>query len=95
MHVAAGRERELRVGGAHGLRRLGRDVQAARGEKGDDWGGVFVEDGHDGSRKERPSFLKKRSKKLLDLGLHLSGSAYQVAKVFWFFFSKKNILHVH
>jgi hypothetical protein len=36
--------------------------------------------------------LKKRSKKLLSLGVGLAGSVRQVAKVFWFFFSKKNML---
>jgi hypothetical protein len=43
--------------------------------------------------KARSSFLKKRSKKLLVLWLRpfRSGSA-QDAKVFWFFFSKKNRL---
>jgi len=46
----------------------------------------------------RASFLKKRSKKLLLLRrLHLtrpstSSHGYQRAKVFWFFFSKKNLL---
>jgi len=34
--------------------------------------------------------LKKRSKKLLIIGAYLTGSARQKAKVFWFFFSKKN-----
>jgi hypothetical protein len=34
--------------------------------------------------------LKKRSKKLLTFGAGLTGSPRQVAKVFWFFFSKKN-----
>jgi iron complex outermembrane receptor protein len=39
----------------------------------------------------KPSFLKKRSKKLLDLGLSLSRKAEtKCPKVFWFFFSKKN-----
>jgi hypothetical protein len=38
----------------------------------------------------RPSFLKKRSKKLLFFGANLTGSARHVTKVFWFFFSKKN-----
>jgi len=49
-------------------------------------------------KEERPSFLKKRSKRPLFLcnstlagpGRHLAASAD--AKVFWFFFSKKNIL---
>jgi hypothetical protein len=40
--------------------------------------------------EERGSFLKKRTKKLLKLGLRLSGSARTGTKVFWFFFSKKN-----
>jgi hypothetical protein len=40
----------------------------------------------------RTSFLKKRSKKLLPVGTRLSGSVRQRTKVFWFFFSKKNIL---
>jgi hypothetical protein len=36
--------------------------------------------------------LKKRSKKLLPFGARLSGSVRKGIKVFWFFFSKKNIL---
>jgi len=36
--------------------------------------------------------LKKRSKKLLTVGTHLAGSVRKGIKVFWFFFSKKNIL---
>jgi len=36
--------------------------------------------------------LKKRSKKLLPSGACLAGSARKGIKVFWFFFSKKNIL---
>jgi hypothetical protein len=36
--------------------------------------------------------LKKRSKKLLILGARLAGNARKGVKVFWFFFSKKNIL---
>jgi len=34
--------------------------------------------------------LKKRSKKLLFLGVYLAGSVRKGKKVFWFFFSKKN-----
>jgi hypothetical protein len=42
-------------------------------------------------QETRSSFLKKRSKKLLDLGPSLSGySEPGLVKVFWFFFSKKN-----
>jgi hypothetical protein len=41
-------------------------------------------------KRGRPSFLKKRSKKLLPSGAGLTGSVRHVAKVFWFFFSKKN-----
>jgi len=37
----------------------------------------------------RPSFLKKRSKKLLTRGARLDGSARKGKKVFCFFFSKK------
>jgi hypothetical protein len=36
--------------------------------------------------------LKKRSKKLLTRGARLPGSVRERTKVFWFFFSKKNIL---
>jgi hypothetical protein len=47
-----------------------------------------------GGRKESTSFLKKRSKKLcLRCRESLSGPR-QKTKVFWFFFSKKNILPV-
>jgi hypothetical protein len=35
--------------------------------------------------------LKKRSKKLLPIAARLAGSARKGTKVFWFFFSKKNI----
>jgi hypothetical protein len=35
--------------------------------------------------------LKKRSKKLLVFGASLATKLRQEAKVFWFFFSKKNI----
>jgi hypothetical protein len=45
-----------------------------------------------GRRKASTSFLKKRSKKLLNAVASLLGSARQRTKVFWFFFSKKNIL---
>ncbi len=44
--------------------------------------------------KARPSFSRKRSKKLL-FGLsriHLEGSASALAKAFWSFFSKKDYL---
>jgi hypothetical protein len=41
--------------------------------------------------KKDSSFLKKRSKKLLPVGARLPGSARKGIKVFWFFFSKKNI----
>jgi hypothetical protein len=45
--------------------------------------------------QERTSFLKKRSKKLLSIQLRYSDpirrmGRSQIAKVFWFFFSKKN-----
>jgi hypothetical protein len=40
----------------------------------------------------KTSFLKKRSKKLLDIVTRLSGGVRQGIKVFWFFFSKKNML---
>jgi hypothetical protein len=46
-------------------------------------------------KQARSSFLKKRSKKLLLLPCATSfemGQVRQGAKVFWFFFSKKNIL---
>jgi LmbE family N-acetylglucosaminyl deacetylase len=43
-------------------------------------------------KKERSSFLKKRSKKLLCLLRVPAASPRQRTKVFWFFFSKKNIL---
>ena len=42
-------------------------------------------------KKEESSFLKKRSKKLLSLCVRCRLGARQVSKVFWFFFSKKNI----
>jgi hypothetical protein len=41
-------------------------------------------------KKARSSFLKKRSKKLLERCRGLSGSVRHQTKVFWFFFSKKN-----
>jgi hypothetical protein len=41
----------------------------------------------------RTSFLKKKEK-LLDIRLSLSGGVHQGIKVFWFFFSKKNMLSV-
>jgi hypothetical protein len=41
--------------------------------------------------KESTSFLKKRSKKLLNPGPSLSGwGEPRLVEVFWFFFSKKN-----
>jgi hypothetical protein len=43
-------------------------------------------------RERRTSFLKKRSKKLLFGCRGLPTGARKKAKVFWFFFSKKNIL---
>jgi hypothetical protein len=52
--------------------------------------GVVVAAEGTAHKKESPSFLKKRSKKLLTLGIRLAGSARKEAKVFWFFFSKKN-----
>jgi hypothetical protein len=51
-------------------------------------GGGAVCDGV--ARVGRSSFLKKRSKRLLDGCRGLTGSVRQVTKVFWFFFSKKN-----
>jgi hypothetical protein len=43
--------------------------------------------------KERSSLLKKRSKRLLHRGAYSRRIRHaKVAKVFWFFFSKKNIL---
>jgi hypothetical protein len=44
------------------------------------------------AKEERPSFLKKRSKRLLVSGVASPEEAAQDTKVFWFFFSKKNIL---
>jgi hypothetical protein len=49
------------------------------------------------SERERSSFLKKRSKKLLAVSLHRvpdtpETDVTEQVKVFWFFFSKKNIL---
>jgi hypothetical protein len=44
----------------------------------------------DKGKKERPSFLEKRSKKLLFLETGARTTSRQDAKVFWFFFSKKN-----
>jgi hypothetical protein len=42
-------------------------------------------------KKERPSFLKKRSKRLSFVGEDLSPEeGASRSKVFWFFFSKKN-----
>jgi hypothetical protein len=42
-------------------------------------------------QKESPSFLKKRSKKLYEFGLSLSGKAEaRLTKAFCFFFSKKH-----
>jgi hypothetical protein len=34
----------------------------------------------------------KRDQGISEFGAHLAGDVRQVAKVFWFFFSKKNIL---
>jgi hypothetical protein len=48
-----------------------------------------------GWQKERPCFLKKRSKKLLSIwagGIRGYTAQEERAKVFWFFFSKKNAL---
>jgi hypothetical protein len=44
--------------------------------------------------KERSSFLKKRSKRLLIIGARLAGSARKGTKVFCFFFSKKKTFPV-
>jgi hypothetical protein len=49
------------------------------------------------SKKGRSSFLKKRSKKLLFVQVRVEpavpgGGEGERSKVFWFFFSKKNIL---
>jgi len=43
-------------------------------------------------KTERPSFLKKRSKKLLFLRIGHDRCHTEDIKVFWFFFSKKNFL---
>jgi hypothetical protein len=43
-------------------------------------------------KKEESSFLKKRSKKLLDIGARLSAYPLYISKVFCFFFSKKKSL---
>jgi hypothetical protein len=44
------------------------------------------------SKQARPSFLKKRSKKLLLNGTVLvKPPGTRITKVFWFFFSKKNV----
>jgi hypothetical protein len=45
-----------------------------------------------GGRKASTSFLKKRSKKLFHAVASSLRNARQRTKVFWFFFSKKNIL---
>jgi hypothetical protein len=45
-----------------------------------------------GRKKASTSFLKKRSKKLFHAVASPLGNARQRTKVFWFFFSKKNIL---
>jgi hypothetical protein len=42
-------------------------------------------------KKGRTYFLRKRSNKLLYLARTLPQSAHKDTKVFWFFFSKKNI----
>jgi hypothetical protein len=42
--------------------------------------------------RRRPSFLKKEAKNFYTFGFGLSGrSKAELAKVFWFFFSKKNV----
>jgi hypothetical protein len=44
-----------------------------------------------GTSKARPSFLKKRSKKLLDPGARVAAGARAYSQtVLWFFFSKKS-----
>jgi len=65
-----------------GLWRLAEDVTGGTAHAGD-------QDHLEG----RTSFLKKRSKKLLFIGAErYDWHASKYAKVFWFFFSKKNIL---
>jgi hypothetical protein len=45
-----------------------------------------------GRSKASTSFLKKRNKKLFHAVASAARNAQQKTKVFWFFFSKKNIL---
>jgi hypothetical protein len=53
---------------------------------------IMILDEHETGKQVRSSFLKKRSKKLLAVGLSLSSGVRHRSKVFWFFFSKKNCL---
>jgi hypothetical protein len=47
--------------------------------------------GNDRKGKARSSFLKKRSKKLFVFRQTMQNCPRQRSKVFWFFFSKKNM----
>jgi hypothetical protein len=49
---------------------------------------------HFREEKGRPSFLKKRSKKLLCLLVGAEDKSATAIKSFWFFFSKKNISYL-
>jgi hypothetical protein len=69
------------------------DAAAASAAAFSDIGAVIVVLMKKTPKKVRTSFLKKRSKKLLPLGIRGPGRVGRVcqrAKVFWFFFSKKN-----
>jgi hypothetical protein len=58
-----------------------------------DFSASYVGAGEKARVEDRSSFLKKRSKKLLLAGIRgrcRVGRVWQGAKVFWFFFSKKN-----
>ena len=52
----------------------------------------------DGALREGISkafFFEKKRAKNLTLGTHLAGSVRKGIKVFWFFFSKKNLFFLH
>jgi hypothetical protein len=72
---------------------LANDIaRAADGLKGVHSGARFLQTRFEAAGEEgRISFLKKRNKKLLLYSdSPLNGMTLDIAKVFWFFFSKKN-----
>jgi hypothetical protein len=74
------------------LRDVGGDFAAA-GEAGQGTVQMDIRGVEKFHKKASTSFLKKRSKKLLFLEVRLLQHTHpKEVKVFWFFFSKKNIL---